>query len=86
MPSHKLYILLLLLLLLLLTANGFIPGGSVLQRKAGQYNAVQCNTIQHITIHITQNNIQNSRKPSIGKITKKKYQNTCYTLLRLRNE
>ena len=35
---------LLLLLLLLLTANVFIPGGSVLQRKTGQYNTLQYNT------------------------------------------
>ena len=39
-------LLLLLLLLLLLTANVFVPGGSVLQCKGGQNNAVKFNTIQ----------------------------------------
>ena len=38
--------ILLLLLLLLLTANVFVPGGSVLQCKGGQNNAVKFNTIQ----------------------------------------
>ena len=36
------------------------------------------NTILHNTIHITQNNIQNSRQPSISKLTKT-IQNT-YTI------
>jgi len=53
---------------LLLTANGFIPGGSVLQCKTGQYNAIKYNIITHIT----QNVIQHSRQPSISKITKTK--------------
>jgi hypothetical protein len=34
-------LLLLLLLLLLLTSNVFIVGGSVIQRKTGQYNNVE---------------------------------------------
>jgi hypothetical protein len=38
---------LLLLLLLLLTANEFIPGGSVLQCKTGQYSTVQYNTLHY---------------------------------------
>ena len=37
-------------LLLVLTANGFIPSGSVLQCKTGQYNTVQYVTIQYNTI------------------------------------
>jgi len=49
--SYILILLLLLLLLLLLTANGFIPGGSVLQRKTGQYNRVQYNSLQYNTIN-----------------------------------
>jgi len=32
--------------LLLLIANGFVPSGSVLQCKTGQYNTVQYNTVQ----------------------------------------
>jgi hypothetical protein len=50
----------LLFLLLVLTANGFIPSGSVLQCKRGQYN-----TIKHIT-HRT-----NYHRNSICKITRK---------------
>jgi hypothetical protein len=40
-------------ILLLLTANDFIPGGSVLQCKTGQYNTVQYNTIKYNTTHHT---------------------------------
>jgi len=38
------------ILLLLLTENGFIPGGSVLHCKTGQYNTVQYNTLHYTTI------------------------------------
>jgi hypothetical protein len=69
------------ILILLLTANGFIPGGSVLQCKIGQYNTIQYNTITHIT----HNNIQHSRH-SRSKITTKTKKKTHYTILRLRNE
>jgi hypothetical protein len=63
-----------------------------LYQVAVRYNARQDNTalystIQYNTItHITQNNIQHSRQLPIRKITKKKTNNTYYTLLRLRNE
>jgi hypothetical protein len=76
-----LLLFLLLLLLLLLTANGFIPSGSVLKCKTGQYNTVQDNTMQYNTIvqhtsnritHIAPVNIHHSRKPSIRKIKRKK--------------
>jgi len=36
-------------LLLLLTENGFIPRGSVLQCKTGQYNTVQYNTVHSLS-------------------------------------
>ena len=48
-----------------------MPCGSVLQCNTGHYSTVQYNTIQYNTIaHITQNNIQHSRQPSIREITK----------------
>ena len=43
-----------LLLLLLLTVSEFIPGGSVLQCKTGQYNPVQFNTIQYNSTYHTE--------------------------------
>jgi hypothetical protein len=59
----------LLLLLLLLTANGFIPGGSVLQCKTGQYNTVQYNTI----IHNTQGNPQYAKLQPTNQPTHKQH-------------
>ena len=41
--------------LLLLIANGFVPSGSVLQCKTGQYNTVQYHTSHTITYN-TQGN------------------------------
>jgi len=69
-------ILLLLLLLLLLTANGFIPGGSVLQCKAGQYNTIA---------HITQNNTHRTKlhttlKAILNTQNYKKKSGTQYTI------
>ena len=75
-----------LLLLLLLTANEFIPGGSVLQCKTIQYNKIQYNTTKYNTIqcntiaHITQNKIQHARQYSIRKITQKKRRRRTYIL------
>jgi len=39
---------------LLLTANGLIPGVSVLQCKTRQYNTVQYNTIKYNNRHHTE--------------------------------
>jgi hypothetical protein len=44
------------ILILLLTTNGFIPGGSVLQCKIGQYSTIT---------HITHNNVQHSDEPPL---------------------
>jgi len=44
----------MLRLLLLLTVNGFIPSGSVLQCKTGQYNLVQYNTVRYNDTHHTE--------------------------------
>jgi len=63
-------ILLLLLLLLLLTANGFIPGGSVLQRKTGQYNRVQYNKIQYNNTHHTEITYYTQSNPQFAKLQK----------------
>ena len=60
--------LLYLLLLLLLTANGFTPGGSVLQCKRGQYNTIQYNKTQH------------SRQTSISKIATKNQEKILYPI------
>jgi hypothetical protein len=65
MPNHR-----SLLLLLLLSANGFIPGGIVLQYKTGH-------TI-HTSHKITYYNQGNPKYP--------KLQKNQYALLRLRNE
>jgi hypothetical protein len=73
---HVVNLLLLLLLLLLLTANGFIPGGNVLQCKIWQYS-----TIQYITIaHFTQNNIEHPRQPSICNIIRINQEHILYTI------
>jgi hypothetical protein len=55
-----------------LIANRFLPGGSVLQFKTGQYDIIRCNTIQFSsTKHITQNHTEHLRQPSTRKITNK---------------
>jgi len=50
------------------------------------YNARQNNTLQYVTIkyntltHITHNNIQHSRQPSISKTTKETQEHILYTI------
>ena len=71
-----------LVLLLLLTANVFIPGGSVLQCKTVQYNTLQYHTTQHNTIqynkHISHKITSNTQdKPQYAKLHQK---STTYIL------
>jgi hypothetical protein len=60
----------------------FIPGGIMLQCKAGQCNLVQYNTLQYNTItHITQHNIQHSNQLCTRKIiTTKNQERMLYTI------
>jgi hypothetical protein len=68
LPSLSL--LLLLLLLLLLTANGSIPGGSVLHCKTGQYNTVQYDKIQYNNTHHTKITYFSHSNPQFAKSQK----------------
>jgi hypothetical protein len=80
-------LLLLLLLLssssLLLTADGFIPGSSVVQCQTGQYNKIQYSTIQYNNTHHTK--LHTTLQATLyTQNYAKKVQGRYYTMLRLR--
>jgi len=78
-----------LLLLLLLTANRFLPGGSVLQCKTGQYDTIRCNTVRYNTIQFNRTHHTKSHttlKATLSTQNYKKNKNKYCTLPRFRNE
>jgi len=52
--KSRVFSIIIIIIIIIKTANGFIPGASVLQYKTGQYNTVQYNTIKYKSTHHTE--------------------------------